>query len=298
MESVHRLDLGSLELSASVPPGREIAIDGRGTMLVRELPGPSGAPVLLLLHGLLASADLNWANCMEALATRFRVIAPDLRGHADGISTKRFTLADCADDVAELVRILDLGEVVVVGYSMGGPVAQLLWKRHPELVSGLVLCATGLRFPGVDSRYLKVARGLLLTLPERARRSLMTRALCRRGAADSAQQRRVLAQVAKHDTRAILDACRELGRFDSSEWMVDVDVPTAIVQTTIDQVVTAAEQARIHATIAGSTMFHLEGDHFVCVNQPHAFSSVLGRACDEVAGAGAAAERVLAEALA
>jgi pimeloyl-ACP methyl ester carboxylesterase len=298
MESVHRLDLGSLELSASVPPGREIAIDGRGTMLVRELPGPAGAPVLVLLHGLLASADLNWAGCMEALATRFRVIAPDLRGHADGISTDRFRLVDCADDVAALVRVLDVGPVVVAGYSMGGPVAQLIWKRHPELVSGLVLCATGLRFPGVDSRYLKVARGLLLTLPERARRSLMTKALCRRGAEDSVQQRRVLSQVAKHDTRAILDACLELGRFDSSAWLVDVDVPTAIVQTMIDQVVSAAEQARMHAAIAGSTMYQIDGDHFVCVNKPRDFSSVLALACDEVAGGGQGSELVLAEALA
>ena len=36
--------------------------------------------------------------------------------------------------------------VVVVGYSMGGPVAQLLWQRHPDLVAGLVLCATSDRF--------------------------------------------------------------------------------------------------------------------------------------------------------
>jgi pimeloyl-ACP methyl ester carboxylesterase len=298
MESVHRLDLATLELPATIPPGHDVEIAGRGTMFVRELEGPAGAPPLLLLHGLLASADLNWANCMDGLATTFRVIAPDLRGHAGGISTNRFRLVDCADDVAALIRALDIGPVVVAGYSMGGPVAQLLWQRHPELVSGLVLCATGLRFPGVDSKYLRVARRLLLTLPERARRSLMTGALCRRGKTGSPHSSRVLSQVAMHDTRAILDACLELGRFDSSEWIANVDIPTAVVQTTIDQVISAAEQARIHAMIAGSTMYEVEGDHFACVNRPRAFATVFASACTAVAGLDDVAGRAGVEAVA
>ena len=52
-------------------------------------------------------------------------------------------LADCADDMAALIDELGTGPVIAVGYSMGGPIAQLLWKRHPEKVAGLVLCATG-----------------------------------------------------------------------------------------------------------------------------------------------------------
>ena len=41
-------------------------------------------------------------------------------------------LADCADDVAALVDELGVTKVIAAGYSMGGPVAQLLWRRHPD----------------------------------------------------------------------------------------------------------------------------------------------------------------------
>ena len=63
-----------------------------------------------------------------------------------------FRLADCADDLAALLDVLATGPVLVAGYSMGGPVAQLLSRRHPERVAGLVLCATAPRFSLGSSR--------------------------------------------------------------------------------------------------------------------------------------------------
>ena len=123
-----------------LPPGRRILLPGRGTTFMREVAGPPGAPTLMLLHGWIASGGLNWFQAFEPLSRHFRVIAPDLRGHGRGIrSWRHFRLTDCADDVAALVDRLDCGPVIAVGYSMGGPVAQLLWRRHAHLVSGHVL---------------------------------------------------------------------------------------------------------------------------------------------------------------
>ena len=92
---------------------------------------------MVLLHGWIASGGLNWFTAFGPLSQRYRVIAPDLRGHGRGIrSRRRFRLADCADDVAALLDQLGAEPAIVVGYSMGGPVAQLLWRRHPERVAG------------------------------------------------------------------------------------------------------------------------------------------------------------------
>ena len=46
-----------------------------------EVPGPPGAPALLLLHGWMATAALNWYGALEYLGGSFRVVAPNLRGH-------------------------------------------------------------------------------------------------------------------------------------------------------------------------------------------------------------------------
>src|SRR6202022_3419586 len=97
--------------------------------------------------GFTATAALNGLACFEPLGRWFRVVAVDHRGHGRGIRSRRpFRLEDCADDVAALTEQLGTGPVTAVGYSMGGPVAQLLWQRHPEAVDSLVLCATAARF--------------------------------------------------------------------------------------------------------------------------------------------------------
>ena len=134
-----------------LPLGRRVELPGRGTTFVREVEGPPGAPTVLLLHGLLASGGLNWFQAFGPMSEHFTVIAPDHRGHAAGSAPGRgFRLADCADDAAALLDVLGTGPVIAVGYSMGGPIAQLLWKRHPEKVAGLVFCATSDRFVPVS----------------------------------------------------------------------------------------------------------------------------------------------------
>jgi len=97
----------------------------------------------MLIHGVAFTAELNWGKVFAPLSRYFRVIAIDLRGHGDGIRVgSRFRLEDCADDIAALAEVLGISSFIAVGYSMGGMIAQLMYKRHARLLSGLVLCAT------------------------------------------------------------------------------------------------------------------------------------------------------------
>ncbi|MEZ5166987.1 MAG: alpha/beta fold hydrolase [Acidimicrobiales bacterium] len=119
-----------------LPPGRRVELPGRGVALVREIPGPTAdAPVVVLLHGWTVTAALNWFRVYAPLAEHARVVSLDHRGHGAGIRSSRpFRLEDAADDAVALADVLGIDRFVVAGYSMGGPISQLVWRRHPDRV--------------------------------------------------------------------------------------------------------------------------------------------------------------------
>ena len=260
----------------------------RGTTFVREVAGPPGAPVLLLLHGWTVSSDLNWFACYEELGRHFRVLAMDHRGHGRGIrSWWPFQLEDCADDAAALAQALEVERFVAVGYSMGGPVAQLAWRRHPDRVAGVVLCATSASFGG--NRGAQVYFSSLLGLSVAAR---LTPAPVRRRLTGNVVRRRVrpgpwtewwLAEMDRNSVSAVLEAGWALGRFNSESWLGSLDVPTAIVVTERDGVVPPHRQRSLAASIPGATVHRADADHASCVTEPERFVPVLVDACTSVA---------------
>lgn len=269
-----------------LPEGRHLELIGRGTTFVREA-GPASAPTLLLLHGWTANADLGWRGTYPALTDRFHVVALDHRGHGRGIrDTRRFSLEDCADDAAALIEHLGLQHVIPVGYSMGGPIAQLLWRRHPELVDGLVLCATSSTFNGTPRE--RALFGLLSGASVGARRlrpeqrAALAMRLMAKKQVDPSAWMWAHESVAAHDWMAIIDAGRAIGRFDSRSWISNVGVPTAVVVTTRDRVVPPARQLELAAAIPGATLHPVRGDHAVCLAQCEELVPRLVEAVDSV----------------
>ena len=276
-----------------LPPGRHLELPGRGRTWVRELPGPPGAPTLLLLHGWTASSDLNWYACYEALGARYRVVAMDHRGHGRGIRSRRpFRLSTCADDAAALLEELGLGPVIAVGYSMGGPVAQLLWRRHPQHVAGLVLCATSRTFsshPRERVRFAALGGAAVGTrlIPRTVTAGAIARVFDARRTAGPTEGW-AAEELRRNDWTAILEAGRSLGRFDSRRWIGEVDVPAAVVTVMNDQMVPPRRQVALARSIPGASVHPVQGDHAVCVTNPRRFVPVLLEACASVAARAAA----------
>lgn len=267
-------------------------LPGRGTTFVREIPGPPGAPTVVLLHGLVASGGLNWFQAFEPLSQHFRVIAPDMRGHGRGLRTwKRFRLADCADDTAALMAMLEIDRAIAVGYSMGGPVAQLLWHRHPECVSGLVMCATSNRFvPGVRTRMGMVTAvsaiagstriGQLATrIPVSAIQRQVPTAV--RSRPDSFA-RWAAAEMRRHDPRVLAEALAAVSNFNSTDWLNEVDVPTALMVTKRDRAIPAPEQLRLLLSAPSATTHIYDEGHTWCAKAN--FGTAIDAVCQEVAG--------------
>jgi 3-oxoadipate enol-lactonase len=265
-----------------MPPARTLNAPGRGELFLRDT-GGDGPPVMLL-HGWIASADMNWfAAYGDLVAAGYRVLAIDHRGHGRGLRPLvRFRLADCAGDVAAALRALELAPATIVGYSMGGAIAQLIARDHRDVVSGLVLSGTAQHWQDPPTRrYWKLmgAFGLALTLAPMA----MSRSGFRRiGVPDSPLTAWIRSELLRHSPRDIADAGRELGRFDSRPWLPSVRVPAAVVITTKDAAVAPYKQRELAAAV-GAQVFEAPINHLEIVWRSREYNAALLRAIAAVA---------------
>ncbi len=225
----------------------------------------------MLLHGWLATGALNWYRCFEPLSEHFDVLAVDHRGHGRGIrSNRRFRLADCADDVAAVLDHLGTGPVIAVGYSMGGPIAQLLWRAHPERVAGMVLIATGAEFVN-GNRHRYAASTLLVAaagtrvgaaaawVPSRIGRALLGFDRPRERPNELAEWAR--REMARHSGRVMLEAAHAIANYSAKDWLGGVDVPTTVIVTESDSAVSPEAQFRMAMAIPDARIRRIAAGH-------------------------------------
>ena len=225
-----------------MPPARTVRVPGRGEFFLRDT-GGDGAPVMLL-HGWMASADLNWCGAYEALtAAGHRVLAIDHRGHGRGLRPLvPFQLADCAADAAAVIRTLDIGPALVVGYSMGGAIAQLVARDHPDVASGIVLSGTAQHWQDPGTRRTWRAMGALGLTLSLAPRLTWRWGLGRAGLPENERTVWLQSELMRHSAADLAEAGRELGRFDSRPWLGSINLPFAVVITTRDEAVPVEKQ--------------------------------------------------------
>jgi len=112
----------------------------RGLQLCVEDRGEG--PAVMLAHGMWCDAGMFNAVA-QLLARRARVLAPDLRAHGrSDVPPSRWSVADVADDMAAMLDELDVAQVVLAGFSMGGMAAVEFALRYPERLTGLALIGT------------------------------------------------------------------------------------------------------------------------------------------------------------
>jgi 3-oxoadipate enol-lactonase len=269
-----------------VPAGRHVKLPGRGTTFIREVEGPPGAPTVMLLHGLGGSGALNWFSAFEPLGQHFRVIAIDHRGHGRGLRNgHRFRLADCADDVVALADELGIERFIPVGYSMGGPIAQLIWHRHRARVDGVVLCATSRNFRGHWREQIQYAGLGLLVASLQFAPYWTTSQLADHLPEEAAplDRRWAMNELRRHDARMVLEAAETLGRFSSRDWIGGIDVPVSVVVTAEDELVPTRRQLKLARAIPSAVLHVVEGSHMAAGNEPERFATALVEACELVA---------------
>ena len=237
----------------------EIVVDN-SRLPVRDLGPRDGLPVILL-HGLGMTADLCWRATYRPLASTTRVVAFDLRGHGAGLPVRdRFSLETCADDVIAAAGALGFDRFVAVGYSLGGLVAQMLWRRHPHAIAGLVLCATA-HFPFTPVEWA------LHQSPQ------MNKPI----SADT-RPRKFARHAPRADLWVLASAMQAAAKFDSRPWIHQIDIPTAVVIPTRDIVIIPWRQRRLAAAIPQSKTYAIAGGHLAPLRQTQHFADTVTRA--------------------
>jgi 3-oxoadipate enol-lactonase len=259
-----------------MPPGRTVHVRGRGEFFVRDTGGEG--PAVLLLHGWLVNADLNWCGAYGALVqVGYRVLAIDHRGHGRGLRPLLpFRLADCAADAAGVLRTLGLTPSSVVGYSMGGAIAQLMARDHPEVISGMVLSGTAQHFQGRRERRSWRVMGPLELAVALAPTQMWQVAFPRLGlgaAADDATAW-LRSELLRNSPRDMAEAGRELGRFDSRPWLAHVRTPAAVVLTARDVAVPPSRQRQL-AQALNAPVFEVPINHLQVTTSWQDYNPVL-----------------------
>ncbi|WP_193045771.1 alpha/beta fold hydrolase [Mycolicibacterium baixiangningiae] len=272
----------ALAAVGEIPPGRTVDLPGRGSTYVIDY-GPQDGPTYLLLHSVACTGLMTWYPALDVVKQFGRVVVFDQRCHGHGISSPRFLLEDCADDVVALADALGIRTFVPVGYSMGSLIAQLVWRRHRERVDGLVLCAAAAAVSRAS--YERLATGIFAAFIDAFSPPLRGPSLTPvSSAADGVfgVPQWLLGQFRATSPGAITRAVAEITRFDSRPWVGEIDVPTSVVITLRDHAFGTGRQRWLAGQIPDAQVVPVDAGHASCTLQSDRFVPALSEAISSV----------------
>lgn len=243
--------------------GRTVFV-GDQEFLVREA-GPADGPPVVLIHGLGGSSLSEWYQVAPILAARRRVILIDHRSHGlSPLALARYDVEEVADDIAGILDVIGVGSADVVGFSMGGTIAQALAIRHPGRVKRLVLLATFGSYP----RGMRLASrvGALVTrawerLTGVGTPEVRSGYLLATGAVRPEHARWLWEETHRRNPEAGAQATLAAVRFDSSAWAGRLEVPTLVLIPGRDMIVPVAAQRRLAQSIRGAEVVEIPDAH-------------------------------------
>lgn len=241
--------------------------------------------VVLLLNGWMTSG-LVWPSAwVRRLEQRFHVVRIDNRGTGfSRTAPAPYTMADLADDAAQVLQAVGAERATILGLSMGGMVAQELAFRHPEMVERLVLVASRPPSPA----HLPVDAATMLPLmagpdrntsPEEHWRGVWGR-FCAPGFADRepALLDELMVQFASRMTpkAAVSNQMRAISGWYGADRLASISAPTVVVHGKLDEISPVGNSMRLARMIPGARYVELPGvGHVVPLEAPDELEKIL-----------------------
>ena len=246
----------------------------------------SGPPVILL-HPFPANHEF-WLPAIQALATRYQVLLPDLRGHGEsGVGEGPATMAKHA---ADLVRVLDREDIrsaVLTGVSIGGYVLFEFWRRSSGRVAGMVLSNTRAQADTAEGRAsrLEAATRVIEQGTDPFFESMLPKLLgetARRTRPDLVQGAlSMMRKMSPEDVAMVQRGMAE--RQDSVEILRTIHVPTLVLTGEEDVLTGVGDAKLIQQHIPGSQLKVVaKAGHYSPWEQPEEVGRILRQFVDAV----------------
>lgn len=220
------------------------------SIFYREL-GDTSRPPLVLIHGLYGDST-SVESVASALATRFRVIAPDMLGHGRSSRPDQFSLADQGNAVNSLIDALGYESSAVVGISMGSYVAAQAAILEPERTSRLVLVVP--KAHGITSSVAAYAARKGIDLRTVAPEQMLTLLADAVWSPATSQERRDEIMAATPDDQVVLNA-EERAAVERS--LADFDLRPDLDRITASTLVISGRADGLNPPEAGEEVAHL-----------------------------------------
>ena len=244
-------------------------------------------PPVVLLHPFPANHEF-WLPVAEALATRYRVVLPDLRGHGEsGVGEGPATMEKHAADIAHVMDHANLGRAPLVGVSIGGYALFEFWRKQRGRVAALGLCNTKAPADGPEARAgrLQAANDVLDRGTEPFFEAMILRVM-----AKTTREMRpdlvdgALRMMRKMSPKDVAQVQRGMAaRPDSIETLKTINVPTLLV-TGDEDILTGVNEAELmRQHIPGSQLRVIpKAGHYAPWEQPHDATAVLRQFLDDL----------------
>ncbi len=242
----------------------------------QEVGGPADGASLVFVNSLGTDFRI-WRDVIVRFVGDASILAYDKRGHGlSDIGNPPYTIEDHASDLAGLLDMLGKKDVILVGVSVGGLIAQSLYRSRPDLIKAMVLCDTASKIGTPElwsDRMASVEIGGLTSLADATMPRWFTEEFRKRHSGDVQGYHNMLA---RQPVEGYLGTCAAIRDADYTADAKVIAVPTMCVVGMEDEATTPEHMWDLASLIPGSRYEEMKhGAHLPFIEQPENFANLL-----------------------
>ncbi|MFX1574349.1 MAG: alpha/beta fold hydrolase [Promethearchaeota archaeon] len=232
---------------------------------------------LLLIHG-LGSSTRDWEEQVPAFSQKYQVITIDLRGHGKTDKPKGpYSIPMFAQDIAELMRSLNINQVNVIGISLGGSIAFQFAIDYPKMVKNLIIVNTGVEFKldSFKARFNFFMRKFIVSLVgmKKMGEVLAPRLFIKPEQEDL--RRMLIERWAENDKKAYLSALKSFKGWTVKDRIHTISCPTLVISSDGDYTSVSVKEEYTALIPNGKVKVIDDARHAVTMEKPKEFNEVV-----------------------